>query len=152
VDTCLLVGGPFAASATKISWEAAARARLNTLRARIRHQLEVQAGQSFATYQDAYHQFQIEQNGKTPVMVHDNGQWTMSTSDIQGLVSNMRTVANQFTAMNTPYNFGSTNSNWFAHWFATQAQIPITGNPMGAWYFPGPWLYQWNYGGNPTSH
>jgi len=53
LDTCLLVGGPLAASATKTSWEAAAGARLDTLRDRIRHHLEVQAGQAFATYQDA---------------------------------------------------------------------------------------------------
>jgi len=53
VDTCLLVGGPLAASATKMSWDDAANARLNTLRTRIRQKLEVQAGQAFATYQDA---------------------------------------------------------------------------------------------------
>lgn len=53
IDICLSVGGPLAAGATKTSWEAAESGRLDTLKDRVRRQLEVQAGQDFVTYEDA---------------------------------------------------------------------------------------------------
>jgi hypothetical protein len=98
----------------------------------------------YDTVDDAYNAFATDYGKKAePVSVYEHGSWSVSNSDYNGIV-------NRFNGMEIPYNYASTNRNYFANWFGTQAGIPITTNPTGSWYMPGPWLYQWNYANDAT--
>ena len=86
--------------------------------------------QKFDTAGEAYRAF------GGPYYTH--GTWSVP-------LTNFQAIADRFDAMNVAYDFAGANSNYFAHWFATQARIPMTIDPTGAWYLPGPLVYQWNY-------
>jgi hypothetical protein len=88
----------------------------------------------FDTTAEAYKAFEDGRGAS----VNEHGQWSVPASDYKGIVD-------RFNGMGLTYDWGSTNSNYFAHWFSTQASIPMTVNPAGLWALPGPWLYQWNY-------
>jgi len=92
----------------------------------------------YETVDEAYKAFATDNGTRANVSVYDHGEWSVSASDYKGIVD-------RFNATATPYNYASTNSNYFANWFGTQAGIGITINPTGSWYMPGPWLYQWDY-------
>ena len=88
----------------------------------------------FAHTQDAYKHYETSKS--QPIYAH--ASWSVPDSDFKAIVAD-------FNALNIAYNWAGAKSNYFAHWFSVQANLPVDINPAGSWHMPGPFVYQWNY-------
>ncbi len=90
----------------------------------------------YDTVGDAAKHFVNENPPGTPVFFH--GSAPVVLQDFQALID-------PFNAQKLTYDWSGTNSNYFAHWFATAAGIPMNYDPAASYWGFGPLLFSWNY-------
>jgi RHS repeat-associated protein len=93
----------------------------------------------FKDIKQAHQHFQTENR----MTISEHGRWSI---DIENFDGRAHALKAQFNGMRIPYDWSSTNSNYFAHWFGNQAGIPTNQTVAGSPFQPGHWLaYGWNH-------